>query len=84
MQKSLGKQYYDQKVRFIYVGEKSADYCPTLKLEKWDFVMPRKNSPLYTNICGPPSLVEATINEWNTGEQFLRILISLIDTITPN
>ncbi|XVE70937.1 hypothetical protein DITRI_Ditri10aG0109900 [Diplodiscus trichospermus] len=35
------------KKRFIYVGDGSADFCPGLKLGGDDFVMPRKDFPVW-------------------------------------
>lgn len=69
------------KKRFIYLGDGSGDYCPSLKLGESDFVMPRKKYPLWKHICGNPMLIKAKVHEWSTGEEQERILLHLIDTI---
>jgi pyridoxal phosphate phosphatase PHOSPHO2 len=69
------------KKRFIYLGDGSGDYCPTLKLGESDYVMPRKNYPLWNHICSKPMLMKAQVHEWSTGEELERILKHLIDTI---
>lgn len=66
---------------FIYLGDGSGDYCPTLKLGESDYVMPRKNYPLWKRICCEPLLVKAKVHEWSTGEELKRILLYLMDTI---
>ncbi|KAE7998581.1 hypothetical protein FH972_003112 [Carpinus fangiana] len=69
------------KKRFIYLGDGNGDYCPTLKLGESDYVMPRKNYPLWNRICSKPMLMKAQVHEWSTGEELERILKHLIDTI---
>ncbi|XP_030953123.1 thiamine phosphate phosphatase-like protein isoform X3 [Quercus lobata] len=69
------------KKRIIYLGDGNGDYCPTLKLGENDFVMPRKNYPLWKHIHGKPKLIKAKVHEWSTGEELERILLHLIDTI---
>ncbi|OVA08468.1 Phosphatase PHOSPHO-type [Macleaya cordata] len=73
--------YAEGKKRFIYLGDGKGDYCPSLKLEQVDRVMPRKNYPLWELICSNPSLIKAEIHEWNDGEELEQILLQLINTI---
>ncbi|KAH0982452.1 hypothetical protein GBA52_009629 [Prunus armeniaca] len=70
------------KKKIIYLGDGSGDYCPSLKLKEGDFVMPRKNFPLFDLICKDPSLIKAGIHEWTDGEELEQILLSLINTIS--
>ncbi|KAF4383354.1 hypothetical protein G4B88_023928 [Cannabis sativa] len=50
-------------------NQRSADdYCRSLKLEESDFVMPRKNFPLWRLITNDPLLIKAKIHEWSDGE----------------
>lgn len=70
------------KKRFIYLGDGSGDYCPTLKLGESDYVMPRKNYPLWDRICSNPMLIKAQVHEWSNGEELERVLLQLIDTIS--
>lgn len=67
---------------FIYLGDGRGDYCPTLKLQDRDYVMPRKNYPLWDRISSEPALVKAKVHEWNTGEELEKILLHLINTIS--
>ncbi|KAJ1411148.1 Pyridoxal phosphate phosphatase-related [Sesbania bispinosa] len=68
--------------RFIYLGDGSGDYYPSLKLSDRDFVMPRKNFPVWDLICKEPSLMKAEIHEWSDGEEFERVLLKLINKIS--
>ena len=68
--------------RFIYLGDGSGDYCPSLRLKERDFVMPRKNFPVWDLICKDPSLIKAEICEWSDGDDMERILLHLINKIT--
>lgn len=71
-----------KKVRFIYLGDGRGDYCPILKLGKWDFVMPRKNFPLWSSIWDNPKLVKPLILGWSNGEELEKILLNLINNVT--
>ncbi|KAK7325129.1 hypothetical protein VNO77_29228 [Canavalia gladiata] len=65
--------------RFIYLGDGSGDYCPSLRLKNGDFVMPRKNFPVWDLICKDPLLIKAEIHEWSDGEEMGRTLLQLIN-----
>ena len=68
--------------RFIYLGDGVGDYCPSLKLKERDFVMPRKNFPVWDLISKNPLLIKAKIHEWSNGDDLEKILLGLIDTIS--
>ncbi|XP_004510357.1 inorganic pyrophosphatase 2-like [Cicer arietinum] len=68
--------------RFIYLGDGAGDYCPTLRLKERDFMMPRKNFPVWDLICKDPSLIKAEIHGWCDGEELEQVLIQLINKIT--
>ncbi|PRQ58294.1 putative inorganic diphosphatase [Rosa chinensis] len=51
----------------INLGDGVGDYCPSLKLREGDFVMPRKNFPLFDKICQNPLALKAKIHEWTDG-----------------
>lgn len=70
------------KKRFIYVGDGKGDFCPSLKLGHGDYVMPRKNYPLWNLICGDPMHIKAQVLEWSDGEELEKVLLHLIDTIS--
>lgn len=65
--------------RFIYLGDGKGDYCPMLKLSEGDYVMPRKNYPVWDLITSNIGLIKAEIHEWSNGEEQERILLQLIN-----
>ncbi|KAK6784342.1 hypothetical protein RDI58_017797 [Solanum bulbocastanum] len=69
------------KSRFIYLGDGRGDYCPTLKLDKGDHVMPRKGFPLWDRLLSDPNLLKADCHEWSNGEELESILLQLIEKI---
>ncbi|WOL08185.1 hypothetical protein Cni_G16937 [Canna indica] len=66
------------KKRLIYLGDGKGDYCPSLKLNEEDFVMPRKNYPLWDLIVDNPQALRAEIHEWSNAEELERVLLQLI------
>ncbi|XP_047176632.1 inorganic pyrophosphatase 2-like [Vigna umbellata] len=76
IQESLG-----EKKRLIYLVDGSGDYCPSLRLKEQDFVMPRKNFPVWELICKDPLLIKAEIHEWSNGEELERVSLRLINKI---
>ncbi|XP_057976937.1 inorganic pyrophosphatase 2-like [Malania oleifera] len=70
------------KKKVIYLGDGSGDYCPSLKLGEADYVMPRKNFPLWDLIRRNPMEIKAEIREWSDGEELERVLLELISTIS--
>ncbi|KAF5187154.1 Cobw-domain-containing protein [Thalictrum thalictroides] len=66
----------DGKYRFIYLGDGKGDLCPITKLREQDFVMPRKDYPVWDLICSNPLLVKAGVHEWSswkTNKKFFSI-----------
>ncbi|CAN8235195.1 unnamed protein product [Cochlearia groenlandica] len=78
-QESLAKE--GNKKNIIYLGDGAGDYCPSLKLNTEDYVMPRKNFPVWDLISQNPMLVKSTIREWTDGESLEIILIGIIKEI---
>ena len=68
--------------KFIYLGDGSGDFCPSLKLGDGDYVMPRKNFPLWDLICRNPNLIKAEVHEWSDGEELEHGLLHLIKKIS--
>ncbi|KAJ8774066.1 hypothetical protein K2173_009497 [Erythroxylum novogranatense] len=68
--------------RIIYLGDGSGDYCPSLKLTGSDYMMPRKNFPVWELITRNPLLVKAEIHEWTDGEELEHVLLQLISSIS--
>lgn len=66
--------------KIIYLGDGSGDFCPTLKLKETDFVMPRKNFPVWDLINQNRMLVKAEMHEWTDGEELESTLLRLIVT----
>ncbi|KAJ4874999.1 Inorganic pyrophosphatase 1 [Raphanus sativus] len=78
IQESLAKE---GKKKMVYLGDGAGDYCPSLKLKAEDFVMPRKNFPVWDLISQNPMLVKASIREWTDGESLEKILMGTIEEI---
>ncbi|XP_014516620.1 inorganic pyrophosphatase 2-like [Vigna radiata var. radiata] len=72
----------EEDKRLIYLGDGSGDYCPSLRLKDKDFMMPRKNFPVWDLICRDPSLVKAEIHGWSDGEELEQVLLHLINKIS--
>lgn len=78
IQESLAKE---GKKKIIYLGDGAGDYCPSLKLNTEDYVMPRKNFPVWELISQNPMMIEAAIREWTDGESLEMILMGVIGEI---
>ncbi|KAI4331270.1 hypothetical protein MLD38_029471 [Melastoma candidum] len=72
---------YAQNKRIIYSGDGAGDYCPTLKLGERDFVMPRKDYPLWELMLKNPSLIKAEVHEWTDGQNQEVGLLGIIQRI---
>ncbi|XP_002527425.2 inorganic pyrophosphatase 2 [Ricinus communis] len=79
IQSSISKE--DKSKKIIYLGDGAGDYCPSLKLTEADYLMPRKNFPVWDLICSNPMVIKAEIHEWTDGEELERVLIEIIDGI---
>lgn len=69
------------KKRITYLGDGIGDYCPSLKLNEGDYMMPRKDFPAWKLISENPMLIKAKIQEWSDGEELEKVLIETIRTI---
>ncbi|KAJ6430688.1 hypothetical protein OIU84_021972 [Salix udensis] len=65
--------------KIIYLGDGAGDYCPSLKLTEADYVMPRKNFPVWDLISKNPLLIKAEIHEWTDGAEMERVLLQIIE-----
>lgn len=64
---------------FIYLGDGTGDYCPSLKLRSNDITMPRKNFPLWDLInVSNPDTMKAQVHEWIDGGDMEKVLTGLI------
>ncbi|KAJ9190309.1 hypothetical protein P3X46_001525 [Hevea brasiliensis] len=68
--------------KIIYLGDGVGDYCPSLRLTEADYLMPRKNFPVWDLICRNPMLIKAEIHEWTDGEELERVLLQIIGAIS--
>ncbi|XVF26930.1 hypothetical protein REPUB_Repub14bG0062700 [Reevesia pubescens] len=66
----------------IYMGDGLGDFCPSLKLGDGDYVMPRKDFPVWDLICKNRRLIKSEVCEWRNGEEFERVLRNLISRIS--
>nr|GEZ00333.1 inorganic pyrophosphatase 1-like [Tanacetum cinerariifolium] len=69
------------KKRIVYLGDGAGDFCQSLKLVEDDYMMPRKDFPVWDLICKNRELVKAEVHEWTDGEDLERVLLQLIMTI---
>ncbi|KAK6264197.1 Phosphatase PHOSPHO-type - like 3 [Theobroma cacao] len=70
------------KKTIIYLGDGVGDFCPSLKLGDGDYVMPRKNFPVWDLICENRRLIKAEVCEWSNGDEFEHVLLHLISRIS--
>ena len=70
-----------ERRRIIHLGDGAGDFCPSLKLVEGDYMMPRKNFPVWNLICKNRQLVKAGIHEWTDGEDLERVLLQIIASI---
>lgn len=68
-------------MQMIYLGDGAGDYCPSLGLNAEDYMMPRKNFPVWDLISQNPMLVKATVRDWTDGEAMELILMEIINQI---
>jgi phosphoethanolamine/phosphocholine phosphatase len=67
--------------RFIYLGDGRGDYCPSLRLTKEDFMMPRKGFPVWDLICENPGLLQAEVHPWSDGKDMEETLLRLVGRV---
>ncbi|KAF7037731.1 hypothetical protein CFC21_048045 [Triticum aestivum] len=71
----------DARKRFIYLGDGRGDYCPSLRLAREDFMMPRKGFPVWDLICENPGLLQAEVHPWSDGKDMEETLLRLISRV---
>lgn len=64
--------------RVIYLGDGRGDYCPSLRLAREDFVMPRRGFPVWDLICEDPARVQAEVHPWADGAEMEATLLGLV------
>ncbi|KAL0697846.1 hypothetical protein Bca4012_053968 [Brassica carinata] len=79
IQASFAKE--GKKMKMVYLGDGAGDYCPSLRLKAEDYMMPRKNFPVWDLISQNPTLVKASVRDWTDGEAMERILMGIINGI---
>lgn len=79
---SLAMEGNNNKKRMIYLGDGAGDFCPSLMLKEQDFVMPRKDFPVWKLMNENRQLIKAKIHGWTDGEELQHILLRIIKAIT--
>ncbi|KAM3217629.1 inorganic pyrophosphatase 1-like [Capsicum annuum] len=79
---SLAMEGNNNKKRMIYLGDGAGDFCPSLMLKEQDFVMPRKDFPVWKLMNENLQLIKAKIHGWTDGEELQHILLRIIKAIT--
>ncbi|CAL1360711.1 unnamed protein product [Linum trigynum] len=82
IQAAIAKEGGSKKL--IYLGDGAGDYCPSLKLTESDYVMPRKNFPVWELISRNPMVIKAEIHEWSDGEDLEHVLLEIVERITES
>lgn len=67
--------------RVIYLGDGRGDYCPSLRLGRDDFMMPRRGFPVWELICEDPSLLQAEVHPWADGAEMEETLLRLVGRV---
>lgn len=67
------------KKRFVHAGDGTADFCAGLKLEEGEYLLPRKDFPVWDVICKNPMLIKANIREWSNWEEFEAVLLNTVN-----
>ncbi|KAF7030655.1 hypothetical protein CFC21_042152 [Triticum aestivum] len=67
--------------RFIYLGDGRGDFCPSLRLARDDFMMPRKGFPVWDLMCENPGLLQAEVHPWSDGKDMEETLLRLISRV---
>lgn len=79
MEKIQTSAISEGKKRFIYLGDGKGDYCPSLRLREEDYVMPRKEFPLWDLIVDKREALRAEMREWCNAEELERVLLQIIN-----
>ncbi|XP_028790572.1 inorganic pyrophosphatase 2-like [Neltuma alba] len=66
--------------KFIYLGDGSGDFCPSLKLKDTDSLMPRKNFALCDLVSKNCNRIKAEVHGWIDGEELRQVLLRIINT----
>ncbi|XP_062206714.1 inorganic pyrophosphatase 1-like [Phragmites australis] len=64
--------------RVIYLGDGRGDYCPSLRLGREDFMMPRRGYPVWDLIRENPALLQAEVHPWGDGAEMEETLLRLV------
>jgi len=57
-----------------FVGDGENDFCPTLRLQEYDIVFPRRGFPLDEHITKGRDKVRARVRPWDTGFDIINAL----------
>lgn len=77
IQNSLEGESINKK-QFIYLGDGSGDFCPTLKLRDGDHILPRKEYPLWKLIQKNCDLIKAEVHGWSNAKDIEDLFVKLL------
>ncbi|PQP92188.1 inorganic pyrophosphatase 2 [Prunus yedoensis var. nudiflora] len=66
--------------QFNYVGDEAPDFCAGLKLDEGDFLMPRRDFPIWDLISANPLFTKLKICEWNECDELGAVLLNTVNT----
>ncbi|CAD6237033.1 unnamed protein product [Miscanthus lutarioriparius] len=75
---SAGSAAGTGRKRVIYLGDGRGDYCPSLRLAREDFMMPRRGYPVWDLICEDPARLQAEVHPWADGAELEETLLRLV------
>eukprot|EP00250_Pteridium_aquilinum_P008855 c18261_g1_i1 orf=254-1084(+) len=66
--------------RIIYIGDGCGDYCPSLRLQEADCILPREGYPLLELLTQNMSSIKASIYPWSNAKCMQEKLVPLLET----
>ncbi|XP_027925676.1 inorganic pyrophosphatase 2-like [Vigna unguiculata] len=65
--------------KYIYVGDGNGDFCPSLKLKDKDFLMPRRNFPLFDLVSKNSNHIKPEVHAWRNGEELYDVMLHIMN-----
>ncbi|XP_054784772.1 inorganic pyrophosphatase 2-like [Prosopis cineraria] len=69
--------------KFIYLGDGSGDFCPSLRLKDTDSLMPRKDFALCDLVSKNSNSIKAEVHGWVDGDELMQVLLRIINSHHP-
>ncbi|KAK7335887.1 hypothetical protein VNO80_28000 [Phaseolus coccineus] len=67
--------------KYIYLGDGTGDFCPSLKLKDKDYLMPRRNFPLCDLVSKNSNHIKSEVHAWRNGEELYDVMLHIINKI---